>query len=309
MPRPANAYRFGNLQNDQNTIVIGNCPIPMRVIKERYHRPTQADTGIRVRPVFDDFHRLHMEGNFEYAAHRHANYELILVERGPYRCLLNGTELALARGQILVVKPGDTHQDHLRNGQRHYVLHFRLPAGASRGTAVELFRPDATPRMQICRTNHVRDVLFMRELRRESEQGAAHAAAVQDSLLEALFWRTVRDLPAEGLGADIRRLPQDEAMRERIGTVIERHLRGNPTVREIARELRISPRHLTGLCRRLFGDSPARLLLGLKLRRAEEMLRYGDRRVKEVSEALGFANPFHFSRVFRRHLGRSPSQR
>jgi AraC family transcriptional activator of pobA len=149
----------------------------------------------------------------------------------------------------------------------------------------------------------------MRELRLESEQGAAHAAAVQDSLLEALFWRTVRDLPAEGLGADIRRLPQDEAMRERIGTVIERHLRGNPTVREIARELRISPRHLTGLCRRLFGDSPARLLLGLKLRRAEEMLRYGDRRVKEVSEALGFANPFHFSRVFRRHHGRSPSQR
>jgi len=95
-------------------------------------------------------------------------------------------------------------------------------------------------------------------------------------------------------------------MRERIGTVIERHLRGNPTVREIARELRISPRHLTGLCPRLFGDSPARLLLGLKLRRAEEMLRYGDRRVKEVSEALGFANPFHFFAVFRRHHGRSP---
>jgi AraC-like DNA-binding protein len=63
------------------------------------------------------------------------------------------------------------------------------------------------------------------------------------------------------------------------------------------------------LCRRLFGDSPARLLLRLKLRRADEMLRDGDRRVKEVSDALGFANPFHFSRVFRRHLGRSPSQR
>ena len=78
---------------------------------------------------------------------------------------------------------------------------------------------------------------------------------------------------------------------------------------QMARELGISPRHLTGLCRRLFGDSPARLLLRLKLRRADEMLRYGDRRVKEVSDALGFANPFHFSRVFRRHLGRSPSQR
>jgi AraC-like DNA-binding protein len=281
----------------------------MHVIKERYHRPTQADAGVRVRPVFDDFHRLRMEGDFEYPVHRHANYELILVERGPYRCRLNETELTLARGQILVVKPGDTHLDHLRHGQLHYVLHFRLPAGSPLGPAVVLFRPGATPRMQICRTNHVHDVLFMRELRRESEQGAAHAAAVQDSLLEALFWRAVRDLPSEGLSGEIRRLPQNEAMRERIGAAIEGHLQANPTVREIARELGISSRHLTGLCRRLFGDSPARLLLRLKLRRADEMLRYGDRRVKEVSDALGFANPFHFSRVFRRHLGRAPSQR
>jgi hypothetical protein len=35
--------------------------------------------------------------------------------------------------------------------------------------AVELIRPDAAPLMQICRTNHARDVLFMRELRWESE--------------------------------------------------------------------------------------------------------------------------------------------
>jgi len=77
----------------------------------------------------------------------------------------------------------------------------------------------------------------------------------------------------------------------------------------LARQLAISPRHLTGRCRLLFNESPARLLLRLKLRRAEEMLRYSDRRVKEVSDALGFANPFHFSRTFRRHFGRPPSQR
>jgi len=305
----AKAYRFEHLQDPSLAVGIGDRPEPMRVIKERYYRPIQADPGVRLRPVFEDFHRLRMEGDFEYPSHRHANYELILVERGPYRCRLNETELTLARGQILVVKPGDTHQDHLRNGQLHYVLHFRLTAGFSRGTAVGLFRPDAKPWMQICRTNHARDVLFMRELRRESEEACAHAAAVQDSLLEALFWRAVRDLPFEGLCVEIRRLPANEVMRERIDTVIERHVHGSPTVLEMARELGISPRHLTGLCRRLFGESPARLLLGLKLRRAEEMLRYGGRRVKEVSDTLGFANPFHFSRVFRRRFGRSPSQK
>ena len=281
----------------------------MPVIKERFRRPTQADSGVRVRPVFDDFHRLRMEGDYEYPVHRHANYELILVERGPYRCRLNEKELTLADGQILIVKPGDTHADHLRDGQRHFVLHFRLVREREAGGPIDLFCSDAAPELQVGRANHARDALFLRELRREAEAGDPHAPAVQDSLLEALFWRSVRDLPAAGLSEAIRRLPQHQAQRERILATLERHLKGNPSVAELARQLAISPRHLTGQCRLLFNESPARLLLRLKLRRAEEMLRYSDRRVKEVSDALGFANPFHFSRTFRRHFGRPPSQR
>ena len=136
---------------------------------------------------------------------------------------------------------------------------------------------------------------------------ASYAPAIQDSLLEALFWRIVRDLPPAGLTELIRRLPRREAMREQIGAVLHRRLRDNPTVRSLAAEAKMSPRHLTNLCQRLFGQPPARLLLQLKLRHAEEMLRFRGMRVKEVSEELGFANPYHFSRVFRRHRGRAPS--
>ena len=41
--------------------------------------------------------------------------------------------------------------------------------------------------------------------------------------------------------------------------------------------------------------------------RAEELLRYRGLRVKEVSEKLGFANPYHFSAVFRRTRGEPPT--
>jgi AraC-like DNA-binding protein len=275
----------------------------MLVIKQRFCRPNQAEGGPRLRPVFDDFHLLRMKGDYEYPRHQHTNFELILVERGPYRCELNGVELTLAKGQVLVIKPGDWHQDHLNHGQRHYVLHFRVPELRNVG----LFRGDVAPSLQIARGNHDRDALFMRELRRETELDAAYAPAIQDSLLEALFWRVVRDLPREGLSETVRRLPRREALREKIVSVLEGHLRGNPTVRALAVETRMSPRHLTNLCQGLFGEPPARLLLKLKLRHAEELLRFREMRVKEVSAELGFANPYHFSRVFRRHYGRAPS--
>jgi hypothetical protein len=69
----------------------------MIVHKDRFRRPQHAEAGVRLRPVFDDFHLLRMEGRYEYPRHQHTNYEVILVERGPYRCELNGTELALRR--------------------------------------------------------------------------------------------------------------------------------------------------------------------------------------------------------------------
>ena len=275
----------------------------MNVIKERFRRPNQAEAGARLRPVFDDFHLLRMEGHYEYPRHQHTNYELVLVERGPYRCSLNGVQLAMENGQVLVIKPGDWHQDHLRDGQQHYVLHFRLPAR----DRAELFKPDVAPAMQVARGNHFHETLFLRELRSEAEQAGAYAAAVQDSLLEALFWRVVRDLPAEGLSEMLRRLPRRDALREQIAAVLHRNLRANPTVERLAAEMKMSPRHLTNLCRELHQDTPARLLLRLKIRYAEEMLRYRRLNVKEVSEELGFVNPFHFSRVFRRNTGHTPS--
>lgn len=277
------------------------------LVKERFRRAAQTGAEVRIRPVFDDFHRLTMSADYEYPRHRHTNYELILVEQGPYRCSLNGAELLLRDGQILVIKPGDEHQDHLRAGQRHFVVHFRLLAPAHGERVVALFAEAAVPEMQVCRGDHHNDRALVRELRRETQGGREHAAAIQDCLLEALFWRVVRDLPPEGLSAAMRRLPADEVMRDRIMAAINRSLTGNPTVVELATRLGMSPRHFTNRCRELFGEAPARLYLRIKTKRAEDMLRHEGRRVGEVSEALGFANPFHFSRVYRRVMGRAPS--
>jgi AraC-like DNA-binding protein/mannose-6-phosphate isomerase-like protein (cupin superfamily) len=274
--------------------------------KHRYHRAHTANRRMTIRPIFTDFHRLEMHALHEYPRHRHANYEAILVERGPYLCELNGRELRLRAGEVLIIKPGDWHADHLRAGQRHFVLHFTLEA--SEGIrAPDLFTPGARPEDQVARGDFKRDARLLHEIQVEAEAGADYAAAVQDGLLAALFWRWARGLPERGLSAPWRALPAAEARRQEIAEVLAKHVTQNPTVAELAQTLGVSPRQFTTQCRTLFGESPAKLLLDLKLREAEAMLRYQGRRVSEVSEALGFANPFHFSRVCRRAWGRAPS--
>lgn len=279
----------------------------MRVRKDRFRRARQPEKAGGLKPIFDDFHLLRMEGNYEYPAHRHASYELILVESGPYRCRLNDAELRLENGEILVIKPNDWHQDHLRDGQRHYVVHFRL-LDADGTSGAPLFADGISPDSQISRGKHGREAKLIRELQYETEADLPYAPAVQDCILEALFWRAVRGLPAEVLSPAVRRIPKHEAIRARVVAAMTRRLNSNPSMTEIAGDLRMSPRQLAVVCRDLFGHSPARLFLRMKLRQAEERLRYGDRLVKEVSEELGFVNPYHFSRVFRRVYGRPPSR-
>lgn len=280
----------------------------MPLFKDRFRRSQQAATSARVRPIFDDFHLLRMVGDFEYPRHQHTNYEMILVERGPYRCEINREELTLPNGRALIIKPGDWHQDHLRDRQRHYVLHFRLLSSQPGIPATPLFRSGVAPKEQICQGDHARDIWFMKELRREAEEAAPYSGAVQDSLLEALFWKLVRGLEASSLSETLRQLPATESRREAIIGEFMRFLGRNPNVPELAAELHMSPRHLVNQCRALFSESPARLLLRLKIRHAEELLRYRGMRVREVSEALGFTNPYHFSMAYKRLCGHSPSE-
>ena len=164
----------------------------MGMIKNRFRRPQLAGFITRIRPVFEDFHLLRMDGDYEYPRHQHTNYEVILIDRGPYRCELNGEELTLEKGQVLVIKPGDWHQDHLRDGQRHYVLHFRLVDPISGEPGTPLFRSEVPPTGQVCQGNYSHDTFFLRELRREAEKGEPHAPAVQDSLRSGGFRRPRR---------------------------------------------------------------------------------------------------------------------
>lgn len=56
------------------------------------------------------------------------------------------------------------------------------------------------------------------------------------------------------------------------------------------------------------GKSPVEYRNLLRLSNAETMLRYTDMRVSEISEYVGFDDPFYFCRVFAKHYGSSPQK-
>jgi len=280
----------------------------MRVEKEAYLRSAGDEVRAGLRPVFQDFHVLRMTGQYDYPVHQHENYEVILVDRGPYSCSLNEEEITIRSHEVLVIKPGDRHCDHLRHGQRHYVLHFLLTDGLHQpAAAVNLFNEWVAPQGQVCTAPMPDEARIFDLLEEESRQSDCYAANIQDAMLEAFFWRLVRNLPVESLSPQFRRRSTEQEFAGRLYRLFEEHVQENLRVEELAALLKISKRSLSMKCRALLGDSPAQLFTRFKIQKAAQLLTYTDRPVKEISYELGFENPYHFSRVFKRIHGSAPS--
>lgn len=54
------------------------------------------------------------------------------------------------------------------------------------------------------------------------------------------------------------------------------------------------------------GISPGQYVLKTRLERAQELLIGSNYTVDEIGQKVGFSNPFHFSRIFKAHVGTSP---
>lgn len=88
------------------------------------------------------------------------------------------------------------------------------------------------------------------------------------------------------------------------------HVRTNSgralTLAEVAQAVHVSPNYLTSLFRAETGTPLGRFILMERIALAQLRLRRPDASVKAAALDLGFADPFTFSRAFKRVTGRSP---
>jgi AraC-like DNA-binding protein len=79
------------------------------------------------------------------------------------------------------------------------------------------------------------------------------------------------------------------------------------TLKDAAKSCNVSVEYLCRLFQRYEGRSPYQRLLRAKMSCAATLLRSGNALIKDVAAELGYSDPFHFSRVFKRVFGCPPT--
>ncbi|MCP4902651.1 MAG: helix-turn-helix transcriptional regulator [bacterium] len=86
------------------------------------------------------------------------------------------------------------------------------------------------------------------------------------------------------------------------------HLDETISIPAIATHLCASPRTLQRQLATNLGCSPTELVVAVKMRMAKQLLQEEGALVQNVAQAVGYDDPYHFSRRFRAYYGVPPSQ-
>jgi AraC family transcriptional regulator, transcriptional activator of pobA len=133
----------------------------------------------------------------------------------------------------------------------------------------------------------------------ERKEGYRQAALAHLTLLLIDVARLAGDVVG-----DLRR--SGEPLLAEVFTVIDRH-RGEPlSLRDVARELGVTPGHLTTVVRRRTGRTVQEWIIERRMAEARSLLSDTALPVAEIARRVGISDPGYFSLQFRRTHGRSP---
>ncbi|MCX6968235.1 MAG: AraC family transcriptional regulator [Verrucomicrobia bacterium] len=222
------------------------------------------------------------------------------VAHGKGTAVLHGKTYSLAAGTIFSYGPGIS-QGITSDPQEPMVKYFLDFSGRHSKRLLERYGPGLGQALQTSAPGEV--MAIWEEIIRTGLRATPFGARIVSVLLEYLLLKVAETtIPLGSSGT-----PAFSTYR-RCRQWIENHALKLNSLDQMAAECHIDPAYLCRLFRRFDHQSPYQCLLKFKMNHAAQRLQIPGIAVKQVAEEVGFSDPCHFSRVFKKMEGLSPAQ-
>ncbi|UHA73632.1 AraC family transcriptional regulator [Paenibacillus sp. 481] len=101
---------------------------------------------------------------------------------------------------------------------------------------------------------------------------------------------------------------ESQPLFERVAHYIHEYYDQSLTIASLAEQHNVNRNRLSYLFRRHAGMGPAKYVLEYRLNMAQEMLATSDLPIQQIAQTVGIADPFYFSRAFKKQCGISPTE-
>jgi AraC-like DNA-binding protein len=248
--------------------------------------------------------------DLEFLAHWHTDIELLFVASGSILVSVNGSKRRLAAGSFAACGSRDIHYYERVNGPSETILVIfkaeligrnpQWPAGGRLGG--NFATEDEHPRLASAASRIMAEVLAEMDAKQASYEGV-----VRGQLLELLSLAE-RELAQAAAGAKVtgsEGLPSLERMQLAIDYLYENS--HNPVcLEDAAKAASLSPSYFSRVFARTTGTSFRSFLNGIRLERAEELMRDTEAKFADIAFECGFESVRTFNRSFRALRGTTP---
>ena len=284
---------------------------------ERYKK-LYRDMHVRVeapRPVGNDtefFLQRHEKNTVATLSHVHNAIELIYVNEGEYKALIDGKEFELSPSDLLLIPSNNVHYVSTSSSDAHSYYVMKIPPSAllesmSDGFEDSVFRfcEGSADRRMLWRSDELQGSRILSVIERMKEEyhssNPASAFVIRLEMLLLLVEILREDEPLEK--------NQHGEMSTLIYTVlryVSQHFAEEIDEREIAARIGVSYGYFVRAFRSVVGMSFRKYLNMVRINRARQMLLTGDGNVSSVALACGYNSVSYFISLYRSEKGETP---
>ncbi|MFD1465077.1 AraC family transcriptional regulator [Lapidilactobacillus mulanensis] len=246
----------------------------------------------------------------QHERHSHDFLEISIMLEGQATYWFDNHWSEIQSGQILVFNPGVQHAEHQKKDTYSHQLHI----GISNIALHDLSRnhlPNKAPKLEIGEYQYkIIDKAWqlVNELsHQESDYRLLGKAIIIEILVNILRGLAVRPENSEKPFISNTEKRQNQLVTNVI-YYLDNHYTEDITLEQLARENYVSPAYLSKTFKDATNMSPINYLIQTRLKNAHELLKDEDTTVKQIASAVGYEDAYHFSKLFKKYYGISPSK-
>ena len=238
------------------------------------------------------------EQGFLFPGDTHPTVELTYVDKGTLHSVVDGQDLLLEQGDLVLYAPGQWHMQYADIGVAPRVVTASFTVGGGDFEAIANRKIHVSQKM----------LALLQQMLREQEQGGIYSTDMILSLLTVFLITLLREGTQEREKQPLSVTNSENRIIGRTQQYIAAHVREKLSVPIVAKNVQVSPSYLTALFQKHLQISPGEYLRRIKLQESKQMIREGNMNFTEIAQALQYSTVHHFSRQFKEKFGITPSE-
>ena len=254
---------------------------------------------VSVNSIYTFFYHEKEQG-FLFPGESHPMAELTYVDQGSMHSVVDGQDLLLKQGDLVLYGPNQWHMLYADIGvaPRYVTISFEL----SGGNLESLLNRKFTAPQNV--------VQVLQTMLREQERMDPYSNDIILSQMNLLLLLLLReaDAPRAGKLQTANAIHSENEIIRQAQQYISSHIRQKLSVPLVARQVDVSPSYLTALFHKNLQISPGEYIRRIKLQESKQMIRENNLNFTEIAAELQYSTVHHFSRQFKEKFGITPTE-